>query len=216
MIKWLRSIPRDKYWDYFVLVARFLIGWTFLGYGFSKLTGEQFGISDSDLMRPVGDVSLFKLSWYLFGHEPFKTLIGVSQIVCGALLIINRTAIIGAFVFLPIVATILIIDLTVMPPGMMKAFAWRLSFYIVLDLLILWHYKEKMKVIWESVWNNVNTKFRFPLWAYLALPILAICLDIIVLLPEILINIILNPTEMLAGFKKAIELVGQIIRNTGS
>ncbi|MGB3778791.1 MAG: DoxX family membrane protein [Tunicatimonas sp.] len=211
MIKRLRNIPREKYWDYFILVARFLIGWTFLRYGFNKLTEGQFGISDSDLLRPVGDVSLFKLSWYLFGHEPFKTIIGVSQIICGALLIVNRTAIIGAFVFLPIVATIFIIDLTVMSPDMIKGFAWRLSFYIVLDLLVLWHYKEKMKVIWQSVWNNVNTKFRFPIWAYLALPILAIFLDLVIHLPKILINLVLNPAETLAGFKKALELIGQLL-----
>ena len=92
------------------------------------------------------DVSLFKLSWYSFDHEPFKSFIGVSQIICGLLLLINRTTLIGAFLFLPIVATILIIDLTFMPISLAQGFAWRLSFYIFLDLLILWHYKDRMKI----------------------------------------------------------------------
>ena len=68
-----------------------------------------------------------------------------------------------------------------------------------------------MKVIWQSVWNNVNTKFRFPIWAYLALPILAIFLDLVIHLPKILINLVLNPAETLAGFKKALELIGQLL-----
>ena len=188
----LRTIPKEKYWDYFILVARFLLGWTFLRYGYGKLTDGQFGISELELLTPVKDVSLFRLSWYLFDHEPFKSFVGISQVICGSLLIVNRTAIIGAFIFIPIVSTILIMDLTFMSTGMAAGFAWRLSFYIILDLLILWHYREKMRVIWDSVWCNVATKFKFPIWAYLILPFLAVGLEIAGTLPKIVSNWIMK------------------------
>ncbi|GAB3538856.1 hypothetical protein GCM10027443_34590 [Pontibacter brevis] len=147
MMKFLKKIPKENYWDYFILAARFLIGWTFLRYGYSKMVDGQFGISDVELATPLKDLSLFRVSWYMFDHQPFKAFIGVSQVICGGLLIINRTALLGAFLFLPIVTTVLLIDLTFMPTAMANAFAWRLSFYILLDFLILWHYRSKMEVI---------------------------------------------------------------------
>jgi uncharacterized membrane protein YphA (DoxX/SURF4 family) len=107
-IKMKLKISKAKLWDYFILTARFLLAWTFLGYGYGKLTAGQFGISEAELATPLQDLSLFRVSWYLFDHEPFKSFIGVSQVLCGLLLLVNRTVLIGVFFFLPIAATILI------------------------------------------------------------------------------------------------------------
>jgi uncharacterized membrane protein YphA (DoxX/SURF4 family) len=208
----VRKISKDKIWDYFILTARFLLAWTFLRYGFSKLTEGQFGINEVEMATQLKDLSLFKLSWYLFDHEPFKSFIGVSQIICGLLLLINRTTLIGAFLFLPIVATILVIDLTFMPISLAQGFAWRLSFYIILDFLILWHYKDRMKVIWKSIWVNVNTKFKFPVWSYLLLPIFAITLEVVGVIPKILTELILHPSETIDSLMKIPELIGEILR----
>jgi uncharacterized membrane protein YphA (DoxX/SURF4 family) len=199
MMKLLKKIPREKYWDYFILAARFLIGWTFLRYGYSKMLDGQFGISDAELATPLKDLDLFRVSWYMFDQQPFKAFIGISQLTCGALLIINKTALLGAFLFLPIVTTVLLIDLTFMPPAMANAFTWRLSFYILLDFLILWHYRSKMEVIWNEVWQNVNTKFKYPVWLYLLLPIVAIAIEIAGVLPKALFYIILNPENAWSG-----------------
>ncbi|QCR21372.1 DoxX family membrane protein [Pontibacter sp. SGAir0037] len=188
-MKLLNKVPKEKYWDYFILAARFLISWTFLRYGYSKMVDGQFGVSDSELAAPLKDLSLFRVSWYMFDHQPFKAFIGISQLLCGGLIIINRTALLGAFLFLPIVTTVLLIDLTFMPPTMANAFAWRLSFYILLDFLILWHYKSKMEVIWNEVWQNVNTKFKYPIWTYLFLPLVAIAIEVAGVLPKALFYI---------------------------
>lgn len=181
----LNNIPKEKYYDYFILVARFLIGWTFIRYGYAKLFGDgQFGITPEELATPIKDLSLFRASWYLFSHEPFNSFIGISQLICGVLLIINRTAIMGAFLFLPIVATILLIDITFMPPALAQGFTLRLPFYIILDLLILWHYKDRMLTIWNAVSKNVGTKFTYKIWAYLLLPVLAIILELVPFIPK--------------------------------
>ena len=157
------KISKEKLWDYFILIARFLLAWTFFGYGFSKLIDGQFGISEEEMTTPVKDLSLFKLSWFMFDHEPFKSFIGLSQIICASLLLFNRTVIIGAFLFLPIITTILIIDLTFMPIGMAQSFTWRLSFYIFLDLLIIWNSSEQMKVIWWTIWRKKTSIIKHPL-----------------------------------------------------
>ncbi|WP_020527052.1 DoxX family membrane protein [Flexithrix dorotheae] len=212
----IRNIKNEKYWDYFILVARFLIGMTFIHYGYGKLVNHQFGISDQELITPVKDLSLFRLSWYLFDHQPFKAFIGVSQLICGTLLLWNRSVLLGAFLFLPIVINILIIDLTFMPPMLAQGFAWRLSFYILLDFLILWHYKEKMVVLWDTLWNNTKTKFQFPFWAYLILPVLAIGLEIFGVFPKIIANLIISPEATLESLSRVPELFWEALEKMGS
>ena len=207
MITRITQIPKEKFWDYFIMIGRFLIGWTFLRYGYSKMVDGQFGITDAELGMQVKDLSLFKLSWYLFDHQPFKAFIGVSQLICGTLLIINRTAIIGALMFLPIIATVLIIDLSFMPPGLANGFAWRLSFYIILDFLILWHYKERMLAIWNLMWDGMGTKFKFPIWAYLILPVLAIGLEIVGVILKLITNLIINPSETIEVLSHLLERI---------
>ncbi|WP_282042787.1 DoxX family membrane protein [Winogradskyella flava] len=179
-----KNITNEKRWDYFILVARFLLAWTFFRYGYSKLTGGQFGLKPEELLTPLQDLNLFRVSWYLFDHQPFKAFVGVSQIVCGALLLINRTAIIGAFLFLPIVTAVLVIDISFMPPGLMRGFIWRLTIYIIFDLLILYHYKERMLIVSRTIIQGITTKFKFPIWSYLILPIMAILLEFVLFIPK--------------------------------
>lgn len=190
----LKKLSKAKIWDYFILVSRFLLGWTFLRYGFSKLVDGQFGLSAEDLSSPIQDLSLFQISWYLFDHEPFNSFVGISQLICGVLFIFNRTSLLGAFLFLPIVTTILIIDISFMPPAMAKGFAWRLSSYLLLDFLVLWHYREKLKIVWNQLWYNFRPKFKFPIWTYLILPIMAIVLEILIILPRVILQILSDPS----------------------
>lgn len=103
-----------------------------------------------------------------------------------------------------------------MSSGMSQAFAWRLSFYILLDLLILWHYKERMKIIWESVWHNMSTKSRYPLWAYLLLPVFAIGLEIILAIPNILTHLVTNPAKTIQDLSQIPEMIVEIIKNIKS
>lgn len=200
-MKIAQKVTKEKYWDYLILAARFLIGWTFVRYGYSKMVDSQFGISDAELQMQLKDLSLFRVSWYLFDHQPFKAFIGISQIICGGLLLINRTALLGALMFLPIVTTILLIDISFMPPYLAEGFIWRLSFYILLDFLILWHYKSKLEVIWNEVWQNVHTKYKHPVWAYALLPVIAVALEVVGLLPKVIFYLFTEPAQLWAGLQ---------------
>lgn len=193
---------------YFILSIRILLAYIFISYGYSKMIDNQFSISRSELSTPIRELSLFKIAWHLFNHQPFKYFIGVSQIICGLLLIFNRTVILGAFLFLPIAVNILIIDLTIMPSFMARGFAFRLSFYIILDFLILYSFKERIIIIWKSMTDKTKVNYKFSIWQYLLLPVSAIILEIIGALPAAVVNIIINPNYI----KEIFVLIGKLIQ----
>lgn len=204
---------KQKLWDYFILCARVLIALTLLRYGWSKMTGGQFGISAKEMATPIKELGLFKLSWYLFDQEPFKSFIGISQIIAGLLLLYNRTLILGVLLSIPILANILVIDITYIK---LDGFYWRLSFYLILDFLILWHYNDRMIIACNAIFNGLTTKFKFPMWAYLILPIMAIGLEFLGIIPSLLSGLIFKPTETLKGLSEIPNLILNIIEKIGS
>jgi hypothetical protein len=81
-------------------------------YGFAKLNGAQFTILDSELARPLGDVSGFWLTWHYFGYSPvYGSLIGVVQIIAGVLILVPRASLLAALILFPLSANILLIDI---------------------------------------------------------------------------------------------------------
>jgi hypothetical protein len=92
-------------------VARWVAATLCIVYGFAKINGSQFTVLDSELTRPLGQVSGFWLTWYYFGYSAvYGTLIALLEIVAGILLIVPRTALLGAVILLPIVTNIILID----------------------------------------------------------------------------------------------------------
>ena len=66
---------------------------------------------DSELTKPLGQVSGFWLTWYYFGYSAvYGTLIALLQVAAGVLLIVPRTALLGALLLLPIATNIVLID----------------------------------------------------------------------------------------------------------
>jgi len=211
---WLNSasIFKSKFYDYFILCARFLLAFTFFRYGLSKLFAKQFGVNSHTLETPLQDVSLFELSWYLFDHQPFKFSIGISQILCALLLFVNRTTFFGAFFFLPIITTIFIIDISFMPPELKPGFIWRLASYLVLDLLIILHYKQQVIKALYLLWQNINTHFNWSLKYYLLLPLSVLILQILLLIPRLSINLITQPEETLNALDTIPDLVSKLLK----
>ena len=92
--------------------SRYAAGCLLLLYGFAKLTGAQFTVLDSELDKPLREVSGFWLTWYYFGYSPlYGNIIALVQIIGAIALLSRRTALIGACVLLPIVGNIVLIDL---------------------------------------------------------------------------------------------------------
>ena len=81
-------------------------------YGFAKLNGAQFTVLDSELTKPMGQVSGFWLTWYYFGYSPvYGTLIAFMQIGGALLLAWPSTALLGALMLVPVMTNIILIDI---------------------------------------------------------------------------------------------------------
>lgn len=202
MKKRIIAFSETKFYDYFILVARFVLAYNFISYGYSKLVdGGQFGVSQKELGTPLQDLSLFRVMWYLFDHEPFKSTVGILQIICGLLLIYNRTVILGVLVFIPMAVNILLMDITFMNESMVKGFTTRFIFYFILCFLILLHYKERIINIWKYAINGVTTKYKHSFWSYISLPFSSFILSLLSAVPIIIYYLITKPTEMINSLK---------------
>lgn len=201
------TINKSKSFDYLIIVARFLLAAVFISYGYSKLTNNQFGLSTEDLAKPIKDLNLMQVAWYLFDHQPFKYFIGTSQIICALLLLFRKTVLIGAILFLPIAVNILIIDLTIMPKGLKNAFAVRLSFYIFLDLLIFLYYKTQTLGMLASLTKSSEIKYKHKLWFYFLIPIFALMLDLSIGIPKLIWGLITEPTKMIHDLTEIVRVI---------
>lgn len=153
-------IKKRQLLDVIILSIRILLALIFISYGTGKLTGGQFGnLTEKELATPIKDLSLFKIAWYLFDHQPFKIFIGIAQIIASLMLLYNRTMIIGILMLTPIVLNILIIDLTIMPYGFKIAFTFRLTAYLCYIGLLLYYYKNQLVPAWKAVLNIKSVRY---------------------------------------------------------
>ncbi|MEG1591304.1 hypothetical protein [Chryseobacterium sp.] len=201
MIAKLRLIPKKRYWDYFILTARFLLAFTFINYGYSKLVDGQFGVSSNDLLVPLKDLPLFKVMWFLFDHEPLKSTVGILQIIAGILLLFESTVILGVVFFITIAANIVLMDISFMNEGMGQAFTRRFTYYFILCFLILWNDKDRIKLIWNAMIKKFSIKRKFPIFLYLLLPLFAIILEIFPAIFYSLYYYMTNPGKISESFK---------------
>ena len=183
----MKELSKAQLWDYFILIARIWLALVFMQYGYGKISGGQFNVTKATMDLPLKEVDLFRLSWYLADHEPFKSFIGVSQIIVAILLVYNRSVILGAFMAIPILLNILMWDLTFM--GLYTAFTIRIPFYLLLTVLILWHYKDKVLPAIQNMISGTTTRFKYPFWAYFLLPVLGFGLELIGAIPVAIINL---------------------------
>ena len=130
-----------------VRVARWLAAVLMITYGFAKLTGSQFTVIDSEITKPMGEVSGFWLTWYYFGSSTvYGTVIALVEIGGGLLLAWPRTSLVGALVLLPVVGNIILMDILfgigALPASVtvliclvivVRPHAWRLAETVLLD-----------------------------------------------------------------------------------
>jgi uncharacterized membrane protein YphA (DoxX/SURF4 family) len=100
--------PYPKYLDW----LRYLSAYLLFTYGVSKLAGWQFSLSPEIARKPIGALSGFQLTWYYYSYSHiYARILGLTQLVGGALLLFRKTAVLGAAAMLPMMANILMINL---------------------------------------------------------------------------------------------------------
>src|SRR3546814_17738037 len=103
---------------------------------------------------------------------------------------------------IPIVANILIIDLTIMPYGFKLSFLFRLTAYIGYIGLVLWHYRQHLEPAWRQI--TAIRDMRFPPQkkiAYLLVLVLVPALEVLPALFKLASFAIAHPTSFPEGIR---------------
>lgn len=172
------QITKQQIIDFTILALRWYLAIYMFDYGIGKITGGQFGIIDSEILnRPLKDVDKFHVAWHLFSlSKTFNIIVGITQIAGAILLVINRTLLIGALFLLTVLFQILLIDVAFTTDVFGAALPIRLSVMLLSDLAILFYYKDRMKLAWKNLTENVSTKLKYKWWNYLLVPIIGFLL----------------------------------------
>ncbi len=138
--------------------CRYFVAFIVVNYGWAKIMGSQFTILDSELDKPLGEVSGFWLTWYYFGYSPFYgNFIALVQIAAGFLLLYRKTVLLGACVLFGILGNIILVDIfyQVDLGALMMAGILEGALFIILNF----HRHELIKTFWtrqNSVFPDVK------------------------------------------------------------
>lgn len=139
-------VRSNKWYRYFTYFCRVALAAGFLPSGMQKVMGERFTVLANE--HPMGAFleAIFHTGYYY-------TFVGVMQVLAAILLLIPRTALLGAFIYFPIILNICILSYAVRFDGSM--FTAPLMVLACL-YLICWDY-HKFKFIFP--WNHTTAKF---------------------------------------------------------
>jgi uncharacterized membrane protein YphA (DoxX/SURF4 family) len=124
----------SKLFTYTSVFARYYLGAILLGYGISKLFGDQFSRPDlSSLFQPFGNLDPHTLFWEFMGaSKSYQIFGGVLETGAGILLLFKRTTTIGCFICLALFLNILMLDIAY--DTLVKI---RVVYFILLSIFIL-------------------------------------------------------------------------------
>lgn len=143
------KVRQNKWHGYFAIFCRVALAAGFIPSGMQKVLGERFTVLA--VQHPMGN---FLEAFYHTGY--YYTFVGIMQVLAAILLLIPRTATIGAFIYLPIILNICILSLAVRFDG--SQITSPLMLFAVLYLLC-WDY-HKFKNIFP--FNYSNSKSELP------------------------------------------------------
>ena len=140
---------KNKWLGYFAVFNRIALAAGFIPSGLQKVVGERFTVLSAN--HPMGN---FLEAFYHTGF--YYTFVGVLQVTAAVLLLIPRTATIGAFIYLPIILNICILSLAVRFDGSLVSAPLML---LAVLYLLCWDY-HKFKNIFP--FNHKKTKENLP------------------------------------------------------
>ena len=148
--------PYPTYLDW----LRYLSAYLLFSYGVSKLAGWQFWLSPDIATKPIGALSGFQLTWYYYSYSHiYARILGMTQLVGGALLLFRKTAILGAAVILPMITNILLINLFF---RIAVGAEFTSAFIFVSMLALLWRERlELVNLFWSRQCAEIDRSRRF-------------------------------------------------------
>ncbi|WP_304236581.1 DoxX family protein [Jiulongibacter sediminis] len=158
LLQYYLNAKRNLWFGYFTVFCRVALAAGFLPSGYVKIIGERF--TSLSVNHPMGQYleALHHTGYYY-------TFIGIAQVLAAILLLIPRTALLGALLYLPIILNITILSHSVRFDG--SLFTAPLM-TIAVFYLLCWDY-ERLKVLFLPVQNTPREKKTksFP-WGFFA------------------------------------------------
>ncbi|MEU4951975.1 DoxX family protein [Streptomyces lavendulae] len=115
------------------LVVRLCLASQLFAFGFAKLFPLQMSLPLTRLVEPFGDFSMLNVLWSQVGSSPaYEILLGCAEVTAGLLLVVPRTAMLGALLASVELTQVLVLNFTYQVP--LKIFTFHL---ILLSLLVL-------------------------------------------------------------------------------
>lgn len=167
-----REGKRNRWLLYFTVFCRIALAAGFIISGIVKIKGERFA-SGLSVNHPMGHYlqALFETGWYY-------TFIGVSQLVIGLLLLIPRTALLGALLYFPTILNICLLAYSVRFEGT------RITTFMLLanTWLLVWDFDRiknilpftKKEITGTDIKNTLSNKFPFRFFGAVAAVIAAV------------------------------------------
>ena len=151
------TLRRNRWLGYFAIFCRVALALGFLPSGIVKLRGERFTALPSH--HPLGQYfdALFLTGYYY-------TFIGVVQLVTVVLLLIPRTALLGAMLYFPIILNICVLTYAVRFEGTRIATLMLLANVF----LLVWDYDRLHHVLpfRPTHDHHVDKASKFPMWFF--------------------------------------------------
>ncbi len=176
--------------NYIEFTARLYAATMLSVYGLGKLMGGQFyqdgNIPDTIATTPLAEVGSFDLAWTFFGYSfGYILFIGGSQLIGAALLLFERTKILGAAILVPILLNIIIVDYfyEISTGAMMSA----ISYFLAITL-VLWYNRDKVLTALNSVLIQPQSSSWKKKWIKLGIGITGVV--VLVLLENQMLNIV--------------------------
>src|SRR6187455_2338120 len=152
------ELRRNKWLRYFAIFCRVALALGFIPSGIVKVTGERFTALPSN--HPLGH---YFDALHLTGF--YYTFLGVGQLVTALLLLVPRTALLGAMLYFPIILNICVLTYAVRFEGTRIA-----TLMLLANLfLLVWDYQRLKHILPFSRPDGdrqVAETGKFPLWFF--------------------------------------------------
>src|SRR5713101_2660275 len=153
------ELKRNKWLRYFAIFCRIALALGFIPSGIVKVRGERFTALPSN--HPLGH---YFDALYLTGY--YYTFIGVGQLVTALLLLIPRTALLGAMLYFPIIVNICVLTYAVRFEGTRIA-----TLMLLANLfLLVWDYGRLSHVLpfirHDEGHYVLDKNSKFPAWFF--------------------------------------------------
>ncbi|MDX5340706.1 MAG: DoxX family protein [Cyclobacteriaceae bacterium] len=132
------SVRQNKWHWFFYWFCRITLAIGFTIAGMVKIMGERFA-SGLDEIHPMGSylVALHHTGYYY-------TFIGIAQVLAALLLLVNRTALVGALLYFPIILNIWVLSLAVRFDGSYISSTWM----VLANLYLLCYHYDRIRTLW--------------------------------------------------------------------